>query len=288
MENNINNNPNDGDMFQYIDIDDALFTFNNDEQSPLNPQNQINQVNNSEQKITTKASFACFRVLVLYFVYIIENRPLTPFLQGIITFLLVHEVLALSNFIGMKSYIFLYRCFWDIRTFQFPSVFLLVDTFNNLIFFTWFLYGNLCILTNKNGVENSLKENVLMTYYITILLLLGFFIFAKFIFYIIFFISFCPCISYVMFTEMREEYRRKQRERRIEEKMVPITYEEYIQLNGAECDSCIICAELFKEKSAVVQLPCSVKHLFHEACIKQWIKNKTICPICRTELKDED
>ena len=103
MENNINNNPNDGDMFQYIDIDDALFTFNNDEQSPLNPQNQINQVSNSEQKITTKASFACFRVLVLYFVYIIENRPLTPFLQGIITFLLVHEVLALSNFIGMKT-----------------------------------------------------------------------------------------------------------------------------------------------------------------------------------------
>ena len=41
---------------------------------------------------------------------------------------------------------------------EFPSLCLLIDSLNTLIFFTWFLYGNYEILFDKNGVEESLQK----------------------------------------------------------------------------------------------------------------------------------
>jgi hypothetical protein len=62
------------------------------------------------------------------------------------------------------------------------------------------------IISDKKGVEQSLEENLMLTYYITILILLGFFVFSKFIFYILFFLFFCPCATYALVIEINEEY----------------------------------------------------------------------------------
>jgi len=40
-----------------------------------------------------------------------------------------------------------------------------------------------------------------LTYVVTILILTGYFIYSKVIFYLVFFITFCPCILYVFIFE---------------------------------------------------------------------------------------
>lgn len=286
MENAINNNiqlQNEGDIFQYIEIEDEIFGFNYEHNANENTTSFIYNKN----KVTSKASFALFRLFVLYVIFKLEDKPLTPFLHKLVLFLLIHECLALANLLAMRAYIFISRWLFN-PLIRFPSIFLLFNSFNNMIFFTWFSYGNISILTDRKGVEESLKHNLLMTYYITILLLLGFFIFAKFIFYIIFFVSFCPCITYVMYTDIRDDIERRERQKRVEETMKAVYYEDYIKEFGKENDICVICNDSFKAKDKVICLPCSEKHVFHEDCIKNWIRRKTICPICRADLVRED
>jgi hypothetical protein len=53
--------------------------------------------------------------------------------------------------------------------------------------------------------------------------------------------------------------------------------EETIFKNHGECAICL--DDMTKNLSA---LPCA--HIFHTKCIKKWIKNQTICPICSTPI----
>lgn len=45
---------------------------------------------------------------------------------------------------------------------------------------------------------------------------------------------------------------------------------------------CSICIADFKNDDKVCELTC--KHLFHEECIKEWIKHKPECALCRREV----
>ena len=49
---------------------------------------------------------------------------------------------------------------------------------------------------------------------------------------------------------------------------------------------CVICMLDFDPESndQVVEVNCPGKHVFHTECIKNWVKEKTECPTCRTEL----
>ena len=49
-----------------------------------------------------------------------------------------------------------------------------------------------------------------------------------------------------------------------------------------EQDECVICLENFKKREKLMKSPCS--HIFHSKCLIEWLKNKTICPICKYEL----
>lgn len=42
---------------------------------------------------------------------------------------------------------------------------------------------------------------------------------------------------------------------------------------------CSICIDKFSKSSDVIQLECN--HIFHEECIKQWLKTSKTCPVCR-------
>lgn len=45
---------------------------------------------------------------------------------------------------------------------------------------------------------------------------------------------------------------------------------------------CPISLEQFKEGESIIELPCN--HIFNENNIKNWLKEKTNCPICRMDL----
>lgn len=48
---------------------------------------------------------------------------------------------------------------------------------------------------------------------------------------------------------------------------------------------CPISLEKFEEGESIIELPCS--HIFNETNIKNWLKEKTNCPICRMDLSDK-
>jgi hypothetical protein len=49
---------------------------------------------------------------------------------------------------------------------------------------------------------------------------------------------------------------------------------------------CIICKEEFEENEKVNHIPC--EHTFHNNCIKQWLKVRNTCPICRYEFSSDE
>ena len=48
---------------------------------------------------------------------------------------------------------------------------------------------------------------------------------------------------------------------------------------------CTICLEDFKNNDDTIILPCI--HIFHEECIKNWMKQNDSCPICKYQIKTE-
>jgi hypothetical protein len=45
---------------------------------------------------------------------------------------------------------------------------------------------------------------------------------------------------------------------------------------------CSICLEEFTRGESVCELPC--KHIFHDACVREWLKREPTCPVCRKEV----
>lgn len=49
-----------------------------------------------------------------------------------------------------------------------------------------------------------------------------------------------------------------------------------------EENKCSICFEEFELEMEVTRMPC--KHIFHGACLTQWLENSHLCPLCRYEM----
>ena len=47
-------------------------------------------------------------------------------------------------------------------------------------------------------------------------------------------------------------------------------------------ETCAICLDGFKENNdrEISELSCDSKHIFHLACVTEWVKKKDVCPLC--------
>ncbi|CAB4264576.1 unnamed protein product [Prunus armeniaca] len=54
----------------------------------------------------------------------------------------------------------------------------------------------------------------------------------------------------------------------------------------SESDSCTVCMEEFNGGSEVACMPCS--HVFHDKCIRTWLRQSHYCPVCRFEVPTAD
>ena len=50
---------------------------------------------------------------------------------------------------------------------------------------------------------------------------------------------------------------------------------------------CSICLCNYKDNDIKVKLPCPCEHVFHKNCIYKWLENSEICPLCKTNVKNE-
>ena len=55
-----------------------------------------------------------------------------------------------------------------------------------------------------------------------------------------------------------------------------------LQANYSKYSRCSICMEDFTEGEAVVLCPC--KHCYHDHCIKEWLRLKNSCPLCKLNI----
>ena len=55
------------------------------------------------------------------------------------------------------------------------------------------------------------------------------------------------------------------------------------QIEEEQIEECSICLEKLEKNNSVVILECG--HKFHDKCIKNWMKIKKTCPICRKKIK---
>lgn len=209
------------DALEYVNIEPD---FLQDSQTSLLNQEIRRQNMIHLSKLKYKAALSILRVFCIILFYFIDAKPLSTFLYSMISFLFVHEIIVLMNFFISYSSLILSRLF-SIRagpvSNNIPKVSYFLDMIANFLFFAWFIFGNVCILTNKEDVDSSLQsktiiviirvlENKVLTYYIIMLVLLGYFIYSRLIFYAVFFIAFCPCIMYVVMfeksqTQIKEE-----------------------------------------------------------------------------------
>jgi hypothetical protein len=49
---------------------------------------------------------------------------------------------------------------------------------------------------------------------------------------------------------------------------------------------CSICLDEFKRGENVCELPC--KHIFHDGCVREWLKREATCPVCRLPLRPNE
>lgn len=245
----------------------------------LRRQNQI-----AEYKIKNKAFLSCIRIGLLYFCYYLSDYKLTDYTRNLVIYLLIFEALLISNYITMKLYLTILKIFSP-NSISFPTLCIYVDLAAVLIFFSWFLYSVYEIFYNSNELSEGFSQNPYMMYYLIMLMLYGFFTFSGIIFFSLFFICLCPCISYTAIRTRINEYREEKKRKKLVEDLVGIKFEDYKKTSKDKFQSsCVICTDDFKDKDIVIMLKCNRMHTMHQDCIKQWLQKNAICPICRTNL----
>ena len=53
---------------------------------------------------------------------------------------------------------------------------------------------------------------------------------------------------------------------------------------GNVASDCAICLGNFCEKESVSPLHCDIKHLFHTECIRAWLVQNPVCPLCKATI----
>lgn len=53
-------------------------------------------------------------------------------------------------------------------------------------------------------------------------------------------------------------------------------------ISNLSCENCLICLNKFLKDEIITTLPFS--HIFHCACIREWISFKKVCPLCRANI----
>lgn len=61
---------------------------------------------------------------------------------------------------------------------------------------------------------------------------------------------------------------------------------QHITVSKNKNEECSICLSLFLEKQCVKMNQC--EHIYHESCIKEWLKINNLCPLCRKDVYKQE
>lgn len=265
---------------------------------------QSNNYKLLRRKVIIRTIFCIIRLLFMSLcIYMDFSVEINIFLENLTEILLFHEGIVLINFIQM---IFIEKTtshlvnhnqnlVFQSSSSNSPSEFVYkiiesTDIIGNLLFFIWFLYGNYKFLYDREGIILSLQVNKFLTYYITFIILLGYFIYSRLIFAFLFIIIFSPCLLYMTIVKLTK----KTRQMNVKDSLKEETFLNYLSSQGLTRNealslSCSICLYEFKENDKVSVLKCNKKHVFHLGCIRESVERFNFnCPLCRNPIDNED
>ena len=78
------------------------------------------------------------------------------------------------------------------------------------------------------------------------------------------------------------DYEEEKQDNQTENNNLSVCALENIEDLTSEKKDCRICLDSFQKLDKVVFLGCI--HMFHEKCIKEWLKTNNYCPICKLEV----
>ena len=256
------------------------------------------------RKIRMRASFSIIRVFLLYLCYVLDNQTSNAFLEPLITIFLIHECIVLSNYIQHEVWIILNRIHSISNPILVSKIVDITDIFANFLYFIWFCYGNYLFMYDKLGIIYSLEANKYLTYYVTMLLLTGYFLYSRIIFILLFVVAFFPCLLFIYLDDYLAKERRVNRMQLLRDNLKEEEYWEYCKRVGMKINtikdntnndssnissnfSCIICTNDFLDEEKVIGLQCNIKHVYHAKCIRRWVEMRQKCPLCRRNVIDE-
>lgn len=50
---------------------------------------------------------------------------------------------------------------------------------------------------------------------------------------------------------------------------------------------CVICMCEFQAEDDIAELKCDQRHYFHTECLKDWLKRKLECPLCKKPIQSD-
>ncbi|CAD8058416.1 unnamed protein product [Paramecium sonneborni] len=154
----------------------------------------------------------------------------------------------------------------------------LMKVYNQFIFYLIFTGGNIAYFqSDSNDCDDSLNN-------VTFVLLLIGYLFSAFLIIgfglaIISMALYMPIILFLfLFKSIGKIVKRLQTKNKYK-KMKKFQYKNVPDFQSTQ--QCNICMCDYIDNDLVVQLPCSIKHHFHDHCLQQWVIIKQQCPVCR-------
>lgn len=169
--------------------------------------------------ILIRTTFCILRTLLLFMFYYMDDFQCNSFISPLISILIIHESILMINFLTFTLSTYIKRAqmnnlidnesfIGNTDTSAIRKGVEIVDLSANVLFFIWFLWGNYKFLFLKDEVIQSLDTNRYLTYYLTLMVLFGYFIYSRIIFGLIFLVIFGPCILFIIL----DDYLTKQRQ----------------------------------------------------------------------------
>ncbi|CAD8141181.1 unnamed protein product [Paramecium octaurelia] len=154
----------------------------------------------------------------------------------------------------------------------------LMKVYNQFIFYLIFTGGNIAYFqSDSNDCDDSLNN-------VTFVLLLIGYLFSAFLIIgfglaIISMALYMPIILFLfIFKTLGKIFKRLQTKNKFK-KMKKFEYKSGPEFSAIQ--QCNICMCDYEDNDLIVQLPCSIKHHFHDHCLQQWVIIKQQCPVCR-------
>ncbi|CAG9334216.1 unnamed protein product [Blepharisma stoltei] len=148
-----------------------------------------------------------------------------------------------------------------------------------LFYFAWQITGNVWFYSCDDCWDDAVELTTLSLIYII-------FGYLHFCWPVLFCCCLCLCIPVLILG--LAVFGRGSQTPATKEMLEKLVAEEYDPSKHTGDRTCAICSEEFQISDKVCALPCDGRHIFHENCIKNWLKVNAICPLCRMPLVPEN